>query len=236
MMQSRVFSGQAVISISVCQLDCDDDIALETANSLLNKDEVARKERFVFERDRVRFARARGYLRLELGAALNVSAHDVEIEIRSGGKPYVPGAPFDFNLSHSGDLAVFAHANLGSVGVDVEMIDRGQGFGRDLDGLARSVLADSEQTALNGLKQDERALRFMQYWTAKEARMKVSGQGMRLPPRNITLALSDGVPVGYLQPDVAPVSLEYATLQDQNAVCCVAYSPTQPKEWETWAN
>ncbi|MHA6262536.1 4'-phosphopantetheinyl transferase family protein [Arenibacterium sp. CAU 1754] len=233
MMQERALSGQPLISISACRLDSDDDIPLDRACDLLNAQETERMERFVFDRDGARFARARGFLRRHLGEALNLAPQEVEIASRSGGKPFVPGAPFDFNLSHSGGLAVLGLSGTGSVGIDLELTDRGGAFRRDLDGLARAVLIEEERTALTGLNDADKAHRFFQFWTAKEARMKLSGQGLSLPPRQIGLSLRGGVPVGYSCPTVGDAQLEFVSLQHPSAICCVAYAQTRPEEWDT---
>jgi phosphopantetheinyl transferase len=75
--------------------------------------------------------------------------------------------------------------------VDIEYEDR------DLDpmALAGSVLVEAERKALDQVPLPQRRRRFLEYWTAKEARMKLSGEGMSLAPRNIELSLNlDGSP------------------------------------------
>lgn len=233
MIQQRALSGQPLISVSACRLDSDDDIRLDTARDLLTAQEIERMERFVHDRDGARFARARGFLRRQLGHALGLAPQEVEIAARSGGKPFVPGAPFDFNLSHSGGLAVLGLSGTGSIGIDLELIDRGGAFRRDLDGLSRAVLIEEERIALTGLTDADKPHRFLQFWTAKEARMKLSGQGLSLPPRQIGLSLRDGVPVGYARPAEGRAQLEFVSLPHPNAICCVAYAKTRPEEWDT---
>ena len=213
------------IEISECHLDSDADISLSEAYQSLDKDEAARAEAFVFERDRARFIRAHGHLRRRLGAFLDLAAKCVPIVVEDGGKPRVAGRCMDFNLSHSGAHAVLAITEGAGVGIDVETADRSDRLDRDIDGLARLCLTDEEQVALIDLSPARRVRRFLSYWTAKEARMKLTGEGMRLEPHTISLELSDGEPVGYRRPDSPRAHLRFVTLSRPDTVCCVAIGP-----------
>jgi len=52
--------------------------------------------------------------------------------------------------------------------------------------------------------------------------MKVTGEGMALEPRAISLKLSRGRPVGYLRPPGPRTSLRFIPLSDPDTVCCLA--------------
>ena len=217
-----VTEGGRRIDIGECRLDTDADIALDAAYAVLSVEERERAAGFVFERDRQRFVRAHGYLRRRLAAVLGLSPTDVPLAVREGGKPFVYGHDVSFNLSHSGAHAVVAIAHGAEVGIDLETVDRFDSMDDELDGLARACLTGEEQVALAALPSGRRVRRFLAYWTAKEARMKLTGEGMALEPQTIALKLSRGRPVGYLRPHGPRASLRFIPLSDPDTICCLA--------------
>ncbi|MFB6457896.1 4'-phosphopantetheinyl transferase family protein [Chitinophaga sp. Hz27] len=84
-------------------------------------------------------------------------------------RPYIPGCP-DFNLSHTGDVAVCAFSTAGKVGIDIEKIQP-----IDLDDFD-GIWTPNE---LQYIQHDHS--RFFYYWTRKEAIIKADGRGMHLP-------------------------------------------------------
>ena len=210
------------IDIGECCLDTDADIALAAAYADLSSEERERAASFVFDRDRHRYVRAHGYLRRRLGAFAQLLPKDVPLATHDGGKPFVDGHDVSFNLSHSGARAVVAITRGSEVGIDLETIERFDRIEDELEGLARSCLTGEEQVALAALPRQRRVRRFLAYWTAKEARMKVTGEGMALEPRAISLKLSRGLPVGYRRPSGPRTSLRFIPLSDPDTVCCLA--------------
>lgn len=210
------------VAIGECCLDTETDIALEDARAQLNDEERARAASFVFARDRDRYVRAHGYLRQRLGAFLGVAPREVPIMVGDDGKPVLEDRRAHFNLSHSGSRAVVAVAEEGEVGIDLEVLDGRDGLADQLDDLARSVLTPDERRALADIPQARRVRRFLSYWTAKEARMKLTGEGMRLEPRAIALHLLGGRPIGYRRPRTPPARLRFIPLSSPDLICCLA--------------
>jgi 4'-phosphopantetheinyl transferase len=217
-----VIEGKVHVDIATCRLHDDTDIAISCAWADLNEEERARAENFVFEYDRERFVRGRGFLRRQLGAFIGLPARDVPIATAVGGKPYVSGHKVSFNLSHSGDLAVVAITSGPSIGIDLELADRSGPLEVQLSGLSEMCLNRHERLSLANAPPVSRARRFLAYWTAKEARMKLTGEGLMLEPRAINLQLEDGRPVGYLRPRAPDVALRWLTLPGVDALCCLA--------------
>ncbi len=89
---------------------------------ILSGDEKQRADRFHFERDRRRFSAARTWLRVLIGRYLGVPAEEVQFRYGEHGKPAVAGsdAGLEFNLAHSGELALIAFTHNQPVGIDVE--------------------------------------------------------------------------------------------------------------------
>ena len=218
-MMHRAISEHGV-DIGECRLSSDADIRLNEAYAELSDEERARAASFVFDIDRERYVRAHGFLRRRLGDFLGLSAKDVPIAVAPGGKPYVEGHEASFNLSHSGSHAVVAIARHGDIGIDLETFDRD--LEGQLDGLARMCMTDDEQHALAATPADDRIARFLSYWTAKDARMKLTGEGMALEPQTISLDLADGRPVGYLQPLSPEADLRFISLSAPGTICCLA--------------
>ncbi len=210
------------VDIAECCLDTDADIALPEAYADLDDGERQRAAKFVFARDRDRFIRAHGYLRRRLGAFVDMAPKAVPIVAADGEKPFIKGQDARFSLSHSGARGVVAISRTREVGIDLETLDRSDRFFDDLDDLARFCMTGAEQRALALLPRARRVRRFLSYWTAKEARMKLTGEGMTLEPNTIALELSDGRPVGYLRPHGPRAALRFIPLSAPDTICCLA--------------
>jgi len=148
--------------------------AREHASSCLSPDELARAERFHFERDRCAFVVVRGVLRLLLGRYLSRSPEQLRFGERARGKPYLIGEPVQFNVSHSGELGLLAFARSREVGIDVERADPT----RDLLGLAEGSFVAEETAVLRTLPSADRASAFYTCWARKEAFIKATGEGV----------------------------------------------------------
>jgi 4'-phosphopantetheinyl transferase len=210
------------VILSVCRLDDDADIARQTALGCLSPAERARAEGFCRDRDRDRFVRARGHMRRELARATGLDPAAIDLEEARGRKPRMRlrsgRACPHFNLSHSGGLAVLAVSWTGPVGIDVELLDRSL----DPAQIAASVLAPREREVLSAAGPAGALRLFLAMWTAKEARMKLTGEGMALDPRGIALTLDGEWPTGYLAPAGPAIRLCYPDIHRPDAVCALA--------------
>jgi 4'-phosphopantetheinyl transferase len=197
--------ANAGVRLFFCPLDDDGGQPLAEAAALLCQTETARAARFHFARDRDRFVRGRAFLRKVLGVETGEAPAAIRFVDGPRGKPALNGGHSPhFNLSHSGGMMVLALSDLGPVGVDIEWQDRRL----DAQALGRTVFVGAEYAVLAGLSGLALTTRFLSFWTAKEARMKLTGEGMSLPPKAIELALTeDGWPCGYLRPAVPAARL-----------------------------
>jgi 4'-phosphopantetheinyl transferase len=206
------------IRVAQCGLDDDRDVALATAWPVLSAAERARAERFHFDRDRHRYVRGRGFLRHVLGQQTGQAARDLTLSEGAWGKPALQDHALWFNLTHSRDSAVLAISEDGPIGIDLEFIDRAV----DVTALARTVFCPHEIEILQALPPAARPARFFAFWTAKEARMKLTGEGMALAPQAIALDLVAGLPVGYLRPEDPGAQAVFVDLGKSGAMCCLA--------------
>ena len=84
----------------------------------------------------------------------------------------------NFNLSHSGTLALYALSREREVGVDIEIVDRGRSAARDEVAIARRMLGDEVADRLAEMDPDQRHREFLAAWVAYEATVKCSGDGL----------------------------------------------------------
>jgi len=154
----------------------------------LSRDEQARANAFVFERDRVRYRRGRALLRALLAGYLGVAASALKIASRAHVKPRLEDHEIHFNVSHSADSHVLAISHL-DVGVDVELE-------RDVDDaleLGRNVFSADENATLCAMPTGDRSNAFLLGWTRKEAFVKALGIGLGgLDLTAITVGLDAG--------------------------------------------
>ena len=169
------------VEVVVARLDVDPETVHALAGSL-SEGERQRACRFHFERHRRRFIVARARLRQMLAARLGSRARSIELAYGPHGKPALaPGfaaADWRFNVSHCGDIAVFAFCRGREVGIDVEAVHSVQ----DTDTIAAWYFPPRELAAFLSLAPSDKALGFFAGWTRTEALGKALGDGLRRSP------------------------------------------------------
>lgn len=170
-------------SIDLWRIDLDAGSALEAR--AFSTGERARASRFAFERDRVRYLRARHALRALLAAYEDRAPEALDLREGAHGKPFLANGRHAFNASHAGDVALVAVAHDRAVGVDVETrLHRG-----DLLALAGQVFDERECADLASRPADARLDAFLTGWTRKEAVLKALGLGLTVDPRRLHAGL-----------------------------------------------
>lgn len=167
------------VEVVASRLDLDPG-AVDALAGWLHDDECRRAGRFRLARDRRRYVVARGLLRTLLAARLGTHPRSVELCCGAHGKPRLaPGSAGDlrFNVSHTGDFALFAFSRGREVGVDVEAVLPM----RDADAVARHFFSRSELRAYRALEPGAREAGFFTCWTRKEAYLKALGGGLQSP-------------------------------------------------------
>jgi 4'-phosphopantetheinyl transferase len=144
---------------------------------VLGADECDRAGRFRFAADRDRYTLSHGWMRVLLGAYLRRDPQAVVLSASQFGKPFAvsPGRSvrLEFNLSHSGDVALLAVGADRPVGVDVEEV-RAE---RASEEVARRFFSRGEVDDLLRLPAADRTEAFFRCWTRKEAYVKARGEG-----------------------------------------------------------
>jgi phosphopantetheinyl transferase len=148
-----------------------------------------------------------------------LGAEPPEFTIGPEGKPSVPG--IEFNLTHSGDEALFAVSRDTAVGVDLERTDRDS----QLEAISERFFQPSEIAWMKGAK--DPATLFFRLWTAKEALIKAMGTGAFRSLHVLEVAERGGKLVAARVPEEygAPSDWELVELEVPRAglAACLAY-------------
>jgi 4'-phosphopantetheinyl transferase len=144
----------------------------------LDEHERNRAARFRFPSARARFVAARGLLRQILAGYLDVPPYDIALRYNPFGKPELDPRfrTYDvrFNLSHAGNVAVYAIGCGREVGVDVEDVSSTIA----VDDIAERFFSPAEAAGLRALPEAARRRAFFACWTRKEALAKAQGEGL----------------------------------------------------------
>jgi 4'-phosphopantetheinyl transferase len=170
-----------------------DQDRLERYAAWLSPTEVARRQRFKFERHRHGFLIARALVRGTLTRYVPaIPPERWRFVIGAHGRPEIDpslgAGDLRFNLSHTHGRAVLAVARGDDIGVDVEARDR-KG---NLRGISTHFFAKPEVASLDGLEGPALAERFFDYWTLKEAYMKARGVGISLGLGRFWFTIAEG--------------------------------------------
>lgn len=197
----RVTSGD--VEIVMVRLDAGAG-RVRVLSGLLSEDERRRLSHFAFDRDRRRFAVARGTLREILAERLSADPAAITFEYGRHGKPAL-GQPFSssgvrFNVAHTDDIAVFALTHEREVGVDVESVRAMP----DADLVAEHFFSEAETAVFRRLAPSDRLAGFYACWTRKEAFIKARGDGLHFPLHEFDVSLDPAKPPRILRVGQTP--------------------------------
>lgn len=148
--------------------------SLDSAQADLSADEKMRLASLTHPHRRRQFLAGRMLSRRLLVEAYGGKAADWVITADAGSKPVVVGrADIHLSISHSADYVACAIASR-PVGVDIECL----AARRSTDELIQMVCNPLEQASLAALSPQDKAQRFLELWTLKEAWLKRSGDAL----------------------------------------------------------
>ncbi len=154
------------------------DLQLKKCFEILNQEEQIKAKRFRFEEHQRRFIAARSTLKIILSRYLTIPPQEIEFTYSSQGKPQLVetlgGNYLQFNLSHSHELAIYGITRDRPIGVDIEYIRRMP----DAKRLAQRFFSAQEYAKISLLAYPDLEKSFFQLWTAKEAYLKATGEGI----------------------------------------------------------
>lgn len=143
--------------------------------NVLSTEEQQRANRFHFEKDKHSFIVYHACKRLILSKYLEKNTNEIVIAFQDKGKPFVKNESITFNLSHTKEAAVFAVSQEVEIGVDIEKV---KPFKNYLDIAKRFFHPDEYSQLLNIANVQQQQRQFFTIWTAKEAILKATGEGI----------------------------------------------------------
>ena len=147
---------------------------IDSFAAILSKDERLRADRFRFPQHRRRFIAARGILRKILASYLNLPSKSLQFAYGDRGKPKLLDCTLQFNISHSQELALYGVTCERKIGIDLEYLKTTTDFKK----IARRFFAPRETEYIECLSEKKQKQAFFQLWTAKEAYLKATGEGL----------------------------------------------------------
>lgn len=176
--------------VHVWRIPLHDGAASAEVRPLLSPDERERADRFFTDDLRNRYTLAHGWLRRILSSYARDHASALRFDVAPMGKPALVGRDVEFNLSHSGDIALVAVSVDGAVGVDVERWKEKVEYRR----IAERFFSAHERRMLRDLEADaiQVAAGFYAAWTRKEAYLKARGDGISRGLHHFDVTLAQG--------------------------------------------
>jgi len=181
-----IISSNEVHVWRFCQEETHSQI--ETLQGILSPDELARSEKFHFEKDRKKFILTRGTLRNLLGSYLGKDPQQVRFNYTSFGKPFLAidseNDNIRFNLSHSGEVVLYAITRNQKIGIDIEQVRDHT----DVMAIAKRFFSPGEIGELEKANKKNRTELFFRYWVRKEAFVKAMGKGVSFPMERLDVS------------------------------------------------
>ncbi|WP_144488237.1 4'-phosphopantetheinyl transferase Sfp [Bacillus sp. ABP14] len=197
MIESKVVDSIPTLNENDCQIWWGRISDLQSWHyNLLNYVEREKANSYHHSADRARFIIGCVISRLVLGKILSMSPVQVPIDRMcpvcklQHGRPQLPEGMPQLSVSHSGEWIVVAFTKSAPVGVDVEQISPNV----DVMKMAEGVLTDIEIAQIMKLRDEQKIEGFLTYWTRKEAVLKATGEGLMIPPMDITVSAPNDPP------------------------------------------
>lgn len=186
---------------------------IQYLKSMLSPEEVAKAERFYFERDRNRHIVVHALLRILLSRYLDTDRDQLQFIHNEYGKPFVKleetQPALQFNISHSHELVLYAFTLSRQIGVDVEYMRPDIEY----EALAQYHFSLLENSMLREVPAEFKQQAFYNCWSRKEAYIKARGMGLSLPLDIFDVSLKPGEDAALLGSREEPPQLPYWSLR-----------------------
>ena len=163
---------------------------LQNLIALLSESEKIKADRFKFPQHQRRYQAVHGILRIILSRYLNIDPTQINFTHSDRGKPYLTddcnSVNLQFNLSHSENMAIVGISRDRRIGVDLEKMRPME----NAEQLAERFFCASEYDLFAQTIPEERDQLFFQLWTAKEAYLKATGEGISGGLNQVEIALN----------------------------------------------
>ncbi len=176
-----------VVRVRWLSVEAEETLHLTRWRSMLDRDELARADRYHFAADRNIYTAAHALARFMLSEATGLSTDAWRYTAGEFGKPALAADlskwNLRYNISHTRGLAACAIA-AHDIGLDVERSDP------TIDlGIARDYFAPEEIRILNSTARSQQHKIFFRFWSLKEAFIKATGEGLSRPLDSFSFSL-----------------------------------------------
>ncbi len=168
-------------------------------SQFLTTQERQRAAKFINPTHEDRWIVARGYLRQILSQYLDLTPAQIVFTYTQQGKPELEGSPIQFNLSHSGDRAVYGISN-SPIGIDLEYIHP-----LPAADLVDRFFSPAEQAIFHNLPIDIQQAAFFHAWVQKEAYLKACGTGLSTPLDQIEVSIDPRTPAAIVSAPIGDI-------------------------------
>lgn len=176
-----------VVRVRWLPVEANETLHLTRWRSMLDRDELARADRYHFAADRNIFTATHALARFMLSEATGLSTDVWRYTVGEFGKPALAADlskwNLQYNISHTHGVAACAIA-ANDVGIDVERSDPTI----DLS-IARDYFAPEEIRILNSTAPSQQHNIFFRFWSLKEAFIKATGEGLGRPLNSFSFSL-----------------------------------------------
>jgi 4'-phosphopantetheinyl transferase len=182
----------ADLNVWICALDEVAAPELARMEQSLSEDEIRKADRFSFKLHRNRYIACRGILRDLIGAELDLTPDKVQFEYGPHGKPRLDSRclrdlELEFNVTHCEAVAAIAISSGPPVGVDLEDSSRNL----DYREIGSQMFSRVDGEWFSRLPESEYREYFYRCWTAREAVLKCTGEGLTADPESFSLFADD---------------------------------------------
>ncbi|MCR4794376.1 MAG: 4'-phosphopantetheinyl transferase superfamily protein [Ruminococcus sp.] len=157
---------------------CKDIDIIKRSMYLINDAEKERYNRFLRDKDKLRYACGRIFTKMISAAYLGSKAEDILIYADKYYKPHIKEHSdiLKYNISHSGDMVLLAFSSSGEIGIDIEQFD---------PCINESEICSAfHSEEIKAMAVGDNKRQFYRIWTAKEAYVKAVGKGFMIAPNS----------------------------------------------------
>jgi len=155
-----------------------DTITIDT--TMLNSTEQIRISKMRPALQQQRSQKVRTILRCLLSHYTQVAADHLNFETKEYGKLYLPDQSIQFNVAHAHEYALYAFTLNDEIGIDIE-----EQRSIEYAAIAQRIMSPNEYAYWTECDSAQQAELFFQIWTRKEALVKCTGDGLRMPLKNL---------------------------------------------------
>ncbi len=191
-----------------------DDFDMNVLKCILSDDEQNRANSYKFFQPRKLFILARVRLRQILSLYTDLLPERLVFSYSPQGKPNLVNSGgngnITFNMSHSGEISVYAVSLNRNIGIDIEKPDKKV----DFESLAKKYFSSGEYETIMELPEGEKQKAFYRCWTRKEAYIKGKGTGIAQLLDKVAVSCAPGEPAGLLSNRQEPEDVQKWSIED----------------------